>query len=69
MVNKQNGDEDLASDILWGCKAIGKFLGIKEERKVYYMVERKQIPTKKIGHRTLVASRRELRKLFGGDDA
>jgi len=59
--------EVLADDILWGAAAIGRFLGV-DERRVYYLAERKQIPIKKIGHKTITASKRRLRELFRGDE-
>jgi hypothetical protein len=57
---------DLAADLLWGVDGdfgIAKFLGI-DTRKCYYLVSRGEIPITKLGRRTIVASRTELRALF-----
>jgi hypothetical protein len=62
----------LADDVIWGVDGedgIAAFLGLSP-RRTYYLIGTKKIPTKKIGHRTIVASRAELRRLFsGGGDA
>jgi len=55
-------------DLLWGVDGpdgIAAFLGIPA-RKCYYLIDRGAIPVNKIGHRTIAASRRELRRIFGG---
>ena len=38
-------------------------------RKVYYLVDLKKIPVRKIGHRTICASRAELRRVFAPGEA
>jgi predicted DNA-binding transcriptional regulator AlpA len=53
-------DVELHSDLLWGVEAIAKFIG-RERRQVYYLIARRAFPSRKIGHRTIVASKSELR--------
>ncbi len=57
----------LADDLLWGAGAIGRELGIPE-RKVFYQLERGNLPAKKIGG-LWVSSRTKLRELFHGVEA
>jgi hypothetical protein len=60
--------EKLADDLIWGVDGpdgIAAFLGI-HPRRCYYLIDRQAIPVRKIGHRTIIASRSELRRLFGG---
>lgn len=55
-------DSGTELDLIWGAKAIAKEMNAPE-RRVYYMLERRKIPAKKIG--TLwVASRKGLRAHF-----
>jgi len=61
----------LADDIIWG---VGGEHGIAAELnvpapKAYYLIAKGVIPTKKLGHRTITASRSELRRLFGCTDS
>jgi hypothetical protein len=59
-------EERLADDLIWGIRGphgIAAFLGI-DVRRAYYLIQRGAIPTKKIGHRTIVASRSRLRALL-----
>jgi len=62
----------LADDVLWGGDAIAEYLG-RTPTQIYYLASRRLIPTKKVGNKTLVASKRGLRAYFqmqeGGDDA
>lgn len=51
-----------ALDLVWGCKAIAKVLGCTE-RATFHMLERKEIPARKVGSRW-VASREALRLFF-----
>jgi hypothetical protein len=58
---------NLADDILWGVdgpNGIVAFLGISA-RRCYYLIESGAIPVNKLGHRMIVGSRSELRRLFG----
>lgn len=53
-------------DIIWGVKGdsgIAAFLKTTE-RKVYYLIERGVIPVTKLGPKTIIASRSQLRRLF-----
>ena len=65
--------EKLASDLVWGVKGphgIAAELGISE-RHAYYLVAKGVIPTRKLGAKTIVASRSALRAFLatGGGDA
>jgi hypothetical protein len=59
-------DDDLASDLLWGVdgkNGIAAFLNLTP-RQVYYLIERKILPVKKHGHRTITGRKSELRRHF-----
>jgi hypothetical protein len=58
--------QSLSSDLIWGVDGpdgIAAFLGIDPVR-AYYLIQRGKIPTRKLGHRTITASRAELRRFF-----
>jgi hypothetical protein len=68
-----DSDTDLADDLLWGVrgpKGIAAFLGI-EERKARHLIDKGIIPVERLAHRTIIASRRQLRARFtvGGSPA
>jgi hypothetical protein len=68
---KTSSPDALAADLLWGVDGkdgIAAFIGV-DVRKCYYLISRGEIPTKKLGHRTITASRRELRRLFAQETA
>jgi hypothetical protein len=48
-----------SDDLLWGAQAIADFLGISIDR-VYYLLRMKRLPISKLGHKTIVASRKKL---------
>jgi hypothetical protein len=56
-----------AADIIWGGEDIGREVNIVDEngevdlRRVYYCLERKQLPGRKVG-RIWISSRRALRR-------
>jgi hypothetical protein len=65
-----NPKAELADDLIWG---VGGPNGIAAELKIspqraYYLVATNKIPTKKLGHRTITASRSALRRFFGGSE-
>jgi hypothetical protein len=63
-------EEDLSADLLWGVDGeggIAEFLNIPPE-KVYYLIRSKRLPVRKFGHRTIVASKKELRRLFAATE-
>jgi hypothetical protein len=66
--------ERLADDLLWGVtgdNGIAHFIG-KTPRETYYMIERNVIPVRRLGHKTIVASKAKLRAFLTqreGDDA
>ena len=55
-------DDSLATDLLHGAREIAEFLGVTP-RKVFYYVERGQIPVTKLGS-LIVASKSALRQHF-----
>ncbi|TMJ82366.1 MAG: helix-turn-helix domain-containing protein [Alphaproteobacteria bacterium] len=58
--------DNLASDLLWGVdgpNGIARYLGI-DTRKAYYLISSGRLPIRKLGRRTIAASRAELRRLF-----
>jgi hypothetical protein len=61
---------DVGEDLIWGvdgANGIAAFLGI-DVRRAYYLIRRGRIPVRHHGHRTVTASRSELRALFGMSD-
>ena len=71
MLTNDHPVETLADDIIWGVDGedgIAAFLGLKP-RKAYYLIEHGRIPVKRFGHKTISASRSQLRHLFGAENA
>jgi hypothetical protein len=61
----------LADDLIWGVdgeNGIAAELGLKPSR-VYYLIAngRPPLPVRRFGHRTIVASRRELQRYLAGE--
>jgi hypothetical protein len=55
----------LADDLIWGVagkNGIAAELGIPES-KAYYLISQGKIPIRKWGHRTIIASRKQLQRL------
>ncbi len=66
-----SAEPSLAADLIWGVDGehgIAAELNIKPE-KAYYLIAKGVIPVRKHGHRTITASRKELRRLFAGEAA
>jgi hypothetical protein len=62
-------NDALAGDILWGVdgdNGIAKFIG-RDAKQTYYLIRSGQIPVRKLGHKTITASKKELRKKFGAE--
>jgi hypothetical protein len=62
--------EDLDPPVIWGAKAIGKFVGEDDERKAFYLCQnllREGVITR-VG-RKLAATPRRLRERFAGKSA
>jgi hypothetical protein len=58
-------EADHPSDFIWGVageNGIAAFLNL-EARQAYYLIDKGLIPVRKLGHRTIVASRAQLRKI------
>jgi hypothetical protein len=51
----------IADDLIWGAASIAAELGVPLQR-VYYLIRTNRIPIAKIGTKTIVASRRQLRR-------
>jgi len=63
------GESLLADDVIWGIRGkrgIAAEIGITPAR-AYYLASRGKLPIRKLGHRTIVASRAELRRFLTGD--
>jgi len=61
----------LAEDLVWGVageNGIAAELGLKPIQ-AYYLIKLGKIPVRRFGHRTIVASRRELRRYLAGEVA
>jgi hypothetical protein len=58
-------NEGLADDLLWGVAAIAAEIG-RTPRQVYHLIEAGRLPVKKLGNKTIVASRAELRAFLTG---
>jgi hypothetical protein len=50
-----------SNDLLWGAQAIAEFLGVPIDR-VYYLIRTKRVPFTKLGPKTILASKRQLRR-------
>ena len=64
MVKPRHEDSDRL-DLVWGAEAIAKELNVTV-RRAFYLLERGELPAKKVGGRW-VAARRRLRSLFFDD--
>ena len=65
MSRKNSLTGTLADDVIWGVNGkngIAAELGIKPAQ-AYYLIARGVIPVRRLGHRTLVASRKQLQRL------
>ena len=51
-------------DLIWGCKAIAKAIGVTE-RACYHMLEAGALPARQVGNRWVV-SRKALEAFFNG---
>jgi hypothetical protein len=72
MPHRYDKQPPLADDLIWGVggpDGIAAYLGI-DVRKARYLIDRGEIPVQRKGHRTIVGSRSELRRVFGnaGED-
>jgi hypothetical protein len=54
--------ESVADDAVWGVANIAAEIG-RSRGQTYYLIAKGIIPVARLGHRTLLASRRQLRKL------
>lgn len=69
-MSKQNiPPQSLADDTIWGVggkNGIAAAIG-RTPQQTYYLIARGRLPVKKIGHRTIIASREQLRLCLAGD--
>ena len=56
-------EDDVAGDVLWGVDEIAAFIR-RTKRATFYLIARGVIPVKKHGHKTITASRTEIRAVF-----
>ena len=56
-------NNDSPIEVLWGAKAIGEYVGLKE-RQTFYLLEKGKLPGTKIGA-TWTSTKNRLRALFG----
>jgi hypothetical protein len=65
---KQDPDS-VAADLIIGGKAISREIGLSPHQ-VYFLAARGKLPgVRKLGERKLIASRRQLRAIFSGEQA
>jgi hypothetical protein len=62
MSSKNPSPESLANDVLWGVRSIAEEIG-RSTQQTYYLIARGKIPVARLGHRTVIASRKALRRL------
>jgi hypothetical protein len=71
MSRKNLAPELLADDTIWGVSGehgIAAEIG-RTPAQVYYLIARGVLPVRKLGHRTVVASRAQLRRLINNESA
>nr|WP_080577472.1 hypothetical protein [Sinorhizobium fredii] len=61
----QPSEPKLKEDLLWGASAIAREIG-RGERSTYYLLEKGELPAKKVCGRW-VATRSNLRSFLGGE--
>jgi hypothetical protein len=64
MSSKNLPPESLANDVIWGVQGIADEIG-RSPQQTYYLIARGKLPVHKLGHRTIIASRKQLRRLTG----
>ncbi|RWK33801.1 MAG: DNA-binding protein [Mesorhizobium sp.] len=61
MPSNNSSPENL--DLVWGAAAIGRELGLKNDRQAFYILEKGLLPAKKVGCQW-VTSRHAIRRYF-----
>lgn len=58
-----------ADDIVWGVEGPGGIAAVigRTPVQTYYLIRKNRLPVRKLGHRTIVASRRRLLEYIAGD--
>jgi len=56
----------LGDDLIWGMDSIAAEIGLPLTR-AYYLAATGKLPIRKVGHRTVVASREQLRRYLAGE--
>jgi hypothetical protein len=64
-MSKDNLPNEIADDWIWGVtgeSGLAAFIG-RTPQQTYYLISRGKLPVTKLGHRTIIASRKRLRRL------
>jgi len=48
MMQQMTDDTELRNDLLWGADAIAQYIG-RNKRQTYYLLEKGQVPARKVG--------------------
>jgi hypothetical protein len=67
MSSKNVSPESAAYDLIWGVPGIAEEIG-RSTAQTYYLIAQGKIPVAKLGHRTVIASRKQLRRLAGDSE-
>lgn len=62
-LDRQATTEDSSLDLIWGAEAIAEALNLKSRKQVYPMLEKGELPGRKVG-KSWVVSRAALRRHF-----
>jgi hypothetical protein len=71
MSHKNLPTASLADDTIWGVsgkQGIAAEIG-RTPQQTYYLIAQGALPVRKLGHKTIVASRKQLRRLTGNDSS
>jgi hypothetical protein len=63
-----NGGPSLVDDLLWGTRAIANEIG-RSLHETQYLIRIRAIPFAKLGPKTIIASRRQLRRALTPQEA
>ena len=56
----------LSDDLLWGAQAIADEIGLSLDQ-VYHLIRMKRLPVTKLGPKTIIASRKRLRRVLSAN--
>ena len=63
MSNESNKQATIGDDLLFGADAIAAELNLSVPQ-IYNLIRAKRIPINKLGHKTIIASRKQLRRVL-----